>query len=813
MKNLNKILITALISFIVLSGTAFSQQGTTIKGVVVDKASGSPMESAAIQVFNSSDSSLTGGSLSDNKGEFTVTDIPKGTYNIRVSYIGYSSAVARNLKIDEKKEINLGTVRLEPSSEMTEEIEVVGEAPIMTIEAGKKIYDVKKDLTAKSGNVLDMLKNIPSIQVDNDGNVSLRGSGNVKILIDGKPSAMLSNGTQILQNIPANMVEKVEVINNPSAKYEAEGVSGIINLVMNQDTKQTGYSGNLKVNGGTEDKYNISGSGTTKLGKFGITGSYSYWNYSMPGRSSIDRTNYLSTTTPSIGQEMLWRYKGKSHYASFGADYEINKFNTLSLVANYFNYDRDISNNNTLYFYDVSNNLTSSIVTNVQDMRIGNNVDLTLTYNLKFENKEQDFTTFVNYSRRNEESPNDFKIYGVSSQPELEKKYSDYLFNFMNFQADYVHPFSEDLKIETGLKSNMRLIDGNYTFDYFDYNTNSWMPYSNRYNDADYTDVISAFYATVSGKYKDFSYQAGVRGEHTYLDFSIMSNSEQFNRDYIDLFPSFSLSQKIGQMNQVQLSYSRRINRPNLFLLNPFVDYFDEFTRRSGNPYLNPEYFHTAELGYTRYLPFGSVTLQGYFRNTNDDINFIAYVDTNGVSYSRPENRGTARTFGGELVIQGGFAKWWTFNTSANYYNTNLFNDDGVNNFDKDFNAWTVRFNTNAAIPDIFDVQLTYFYNGRQETSQGFIEPFQMMNLVLQKALFDKKIVLAMRINDLLNQQKFRLMSSDPTFKQTIFQKVNSRAVFLTLTYNFGENGVTKSQRTVLRKQRETEMEIQQSGN
>lgn len=817
MKTKTKTVIILFLFTFLVSFSTFSQDktsGTLIKGLVIDKETGMALESATIQIFKSVDSSLYNGTSSDKNGIFVLNDIPEGLYTVRISYIGYATAVAKNVKVNkEKKEINFGTIKLEVNSEMTQEINVEGEAPTMTMEGGKKIYDAKKDLTAQNGNVLDMLKNVPSVTVDNDGNVSLRGSSNVKVLIDGKPSALLSNGTQVLQNIPANTIDKVEIINNPSAKYEAEGISGIINLVMKQGQSSNAYSGNVKVNGGTEDKYNFATGGSMKKGKFSLNGNYSYWNYTLPGSSKIDRVSFSSIESRTVNQDLIWHYKGISHYGSFGIDYDIDKLNTLSLVGNVFQYKRNITAMNYLYFFDVNNISTYNFHSNNDDGREGLNLDATLTYTKKFETKGKEFTTFVNFSRRREDAPINYTNFDSTNTPFYTKKDSYYIFKFLNGQADYTHPIGENGKLETGLKSNARLIDGELKYTYLDNLSGNWYPSPGKDNDADYSDVITAFYATYSNKYKDFSYQAGLRGEHTYLDFSILKGTQTYNRDYIDLFPSMSLSQSIGKENQFQLTYSRRINRPNLFFLNPFVEQFDEFTKRSGNPYLNPEYINSAELGYTRYLPIGSVTLTGYYRNTKDVINFISNVDSNGVSYSHPDNRGKSNTYGLEMILQGGFAKWWTFNSSIDYFSTNIFNNTGINDFDKTYNAWSVRFSTNAAIPDIVDIQLFYFYMGKQINSQGEIQPFQMMNIALQKSFFDKKLVLGFRVNDLLNQQKFNLKASGTDFSQTVYQKTNSRAAFFTVTFNFGENGTSISKRTSQRKQREVETEIQQTGN
>lgn len=813
MKNLKTISVTFLILFFAFTLCGFSQGKIVngkISGVVFDKNTGSPLESATIQIFKPESENPVNGGATDKDGKFEITDVAEGIYNIKVSYIGYGNAVAKNVQINkEKLNVNLGKIELETNTETTQEIEVEGEIPIMTYEQGKKVFDVKKDLTAQTGTVLDLLKNIPSIDVDNDGNVSLRGSGNVKILIDGKPSALLSQGTQVLQNLPANVIDKVEVINNPGAKYEAEGVSGIINLVMKSDQKTEGYGWNLRANSGTEDKYNISGGAMWKKDKLTLNGNYSFWRYLMPGVTDLYRNNFNNPNFSMINQKFDWKYKGNSHFGSFGLDYELNKLNTLSFVANGFYYDRGIANRNIINFYGLNNALISEQTYFIDDSRDGYNIEGTLTYSKKFEEKGRDFTTFLNYSRRTEETNLNYKIYDQNNFLDETQNDVNYTFNFLNFQADYIHPLSETDKLETGLKSNYRYIFGDYIFR--ELVNGNWQPIPGKLdNDADYKDLISAAYLTYSGSYKDFGYQAGLRSEHTYLDFSIMQGTEKFNRDYIDFFPSASLSQKIGNENSVQATYSRRINRPNLYFLNPFVEQFDEYTKRSGNPYLNPEYINSFELGYTRYLPIGSATLTGYFRNTNNTIQYLSFIDTNGINFSRPENKGKSDTYGLELLLQGGFAKWWTFYASASYFNTNIYDNA---TYDKNFNAWRTRFTTNAAIPALFDVQLTYFFFGKQYNSQGTIDPFQMLNLAVQKSFFDKKLTVGIRVQDLLNQQKFRRIVSEADFSQTIFQKTNTRTAFLFISLNFGEQNGSKAKRTAEQKQRENEGQIQQTGN
>ena len=815
-KEMKKIIFSLVVILAVMIASNFSNaqdngSNGKIKGVVLDKNTNTPMESAAVQLFDK-DSNLVGGALTTTEGKFIIEDIKPGVYNLKISYIGYGTAYAKNVEVSStKKELSIGTVKLEVNTEMTQEIEVVDEAPVMTMEAGKKVFDVKKDLTAQTGNALDMLKNIPSVDVDNDGNVSLRGAGNVKILINGKPSAMLSNGTQFLQSIPANMIDKVEVINNPSSKYEAEGISGIINLIMKENSS-IGYNGNIKANGGTGDKYNISGNMNYKKGALSLTGNYSFWSYQIPGTMTSNRKLLDNDVKNVLQQNTRWKYKGVSHYGSFGADYDINEKNTLSvnLSTIFFNRNRDIKSLSD--FYNSGGVMTDKLNTNNIDITDGYNVDATVTYTKKFEEKGNELTASVNFSGRKEDGDMNYAEDDLINPTDFQKRVTGYRYDFLNSQIDYVYQISENSKFETGLKNNTRFIKGDAFYSEYDKNTNTWQPMTMRNNNVDYFDNIGAGYVNYSGKYKNFSYQVGLRGEFTNSKLTLLQETGEYKQNYFDIFPSASLSQKIGLENQLTATYSRRINRPNLWFLNPFKDYSDPNNIRSGNVYLKPEYINSFELGFTRYLPFATLTLTSYYRNVNDIINFIVTVDGNGVSYLRPENLGNSNTYGLEFIAQGGFAKWWTYNGSVSYYSTNTYGSSVLADFDKTFYAWSGRFNTNVMLADIADISFTYFYNGKNVTAQGTIEPFQMMNIAVQKNLFEKRLVLGLRVNDLLNQQAHKLYWAGTNYEANLYGKPSSRSLFLTLTYNFGDTGM-KTSRVQQRKQREMEGEIQQTGN
>lgn len=803
---------SSLLLLAILFGNCFAQDNTsgTVKGIVLDKTTNSPLESVAIRIIKSDDSTLLKGTSTDADGKFSIGEIPFGLYTVRVSLIGYNNAVAKNVVISsEKKLINFGTIKLEVRNETTEEITVVDDAPTMTFEEGKKIYNVEKDFAAKSGSVLDLLKNIPSVDVDNDGNVSLRGGGNVKILIDGKESALLSNGNQALQNISANTVEKIEVINNPSAKYEAEGISGILNIIIKKG-QNIGYNGNFRLNTGTKDKYNFSTGGSLKKGNYSLSGNYGFWNFYNPGHSEVNRTSFQSIESRTTEQDIYWYFKGIGHFGSLGADYEINKLNNLTFTGNVFYHRSDFGKDNYDNFYSSNGILTKYFHNYNNVFTEGFSMEGMLSYNKKYEEKGRELTIQTNYSNRYFDNPIDYRNYNPDNSIYFTRADYNTYFNFLNSQADYIHPIGEKTKLEAGLRGSYRNVDADYKYLLFDNNTNQWAVYQNRENNILFKDFVAASYATFSGKYKDFSYNLGLRGEYYLRDFSLKEGQESYNEKYFDLFPNINLTQSINKENSIQGTYSRRINRPNLYFLNPFIFQNDKYIKRAGNPYLNPEYVNSFELGYTRYLSFATLTLSGYFRNILDNINMIKTIDTNGAIFTTYKNTGTSNTYGLEFIMQLSPAKWWNINGSLSYYYNRIFNNDNSSQYDNSYRGFSSRITSNMNIPDLFDIQIQYNYFGVRLTPQGKYNPLHYLSASIQKSFLDKKLTLGLRLRDIFDQEAHDLVLETNEFSQIIYEKGHSRVLTFTLSFNFGEQFNTNSQRNIQRRQREAENEIQQ---
>ncbi len=816
----NKIILAIIILSFAFLAEAYSQRNKdvvgSISGFVMDKSNGNPLESATIQVFKAKDSTLITGGATDKAGFFKIENVQGGKYNVLVSYIGYNSVYRKEVMITGKeKDVDLGTVNLTFSTEMTDVIEVVTEAPIMTMEVDKKVYNVEKDIVSQTGSATDVLKNIPSVTVDDDGNVSIRGSGNIKILINGKPSGLFGgDDNTVLENIPASTIEKIEVINNPSAKYEAEGIGGIINLILKQN-KGFGYNGNLSISSGINDRYNINAGVNLKDEKYSLSLNYSWRKFTMTGIGDGYRENFFSDSLRFLDQSLDFNNKMQSHFLSAGFEYNFTKKHSLALTTGINFRDRERNAFEWSEFKNINNVINSLFSSRSIDDESGKNIDLSLVHRLLFEKKGQELSSSLSYSRNTDDEVEDLTIQyfdanrnPLNNTPDLEKNDMNMKFNFVTFQSDYVHPLSEDSKLETGLKLNYRNILADQTYTYFDYINNIWAPDVARNNNADYTDYIPAGYLIFSNKYKNFSYKAGLRAEFTKVDFQIAQNNQNFSNDYFSLFPSLFLSQKLGKTDEVQLNYSRRINRPNMRFLNPFIDYSDPLNLRQGNPYLNPEYINSLEAAYVKYLDFAIVTASVFFKNVNDPINRYRTVDSTGVSLTTFKNLGKTYNYGIEFISQASFTKWWNTNINFSYFKMDTEGNDGSKDFNNSTYSYTAKLMSNMAIPDLFDFQLSYNYMGRTVSAQGITEPFQSFDVAFKKDFFFKRLSLSLRISDLFNQQKFQFTTNGTGFISENMRKRDSRMAMLTVTYRFGNDESSPGKKKKGQKENNNENEM-----
>ena len=736
-------------------------------------------------------------------GAFLIEDVPGGKYKISVSYIGYSTSLLRNVAVNSKtKDVDLGKIMLSQGTEMTNEIVVVDEAPVMQMDAEKKTYNLDKSLVTESGSVTDVLKNIPSVTVDQDGNVSLRGSSDVKILINGRPSTMFGgDNNSNLESIPADNVEKIEIITNPSAKYDAEGTSGIINIVLKENSS-LGYNVNLSSNVGTQDKYNTSVGINLRNNKFNFFVNYNFRLTNMNSTGVGYRQNLFSDSLRNFNQSSSGNNKNFGNFISGGLDYNIDKLNLVGFSLGYNNRNRDQNNLTTYSNTNINGAFTSLFNTWNPTTENGYTLDATLTYKKKFENSKKEFNASLSYSKDKEDETSNLKTQyydanrnPLNNTPVLENSLTNNNYNFWTFQADFTNPISDDSKFEAGYRFSLRNTVTGVNYLNYDYTSSQWLPEVLKNNDANYDDYINAVYGTYMNKFKNFSYMLGLRFEYTDVRFDIQQNTTQYKTDYLSIFPSLHFSQKVSTNDDIMLNYTRRINRPRLHFLDPFVDYSDPLNLSAGNPYLKPEYINSVELGYAHYFPFAILTSSVFYRNVQDVINRYKTVDSTGVTFTTFNNVGNSNYYGFEFILQASPTKWWNGNINFSYFNMVLSGNNGSQSFENSTNSWTAKAISSMAIPNLFDIQLSYNYTGKTVTAQGEMEPRQSFDIALKKDFFNRRLSLTFRIQDLFKTQKFENITTAPGFTADMTRSRDSRVAFLTLTYRFGTDSNNKDKK------------------
>ena len=778
-----------------------SAKGTII-GKVIDKETSAPLESATIQVLKMRDSSMVTGAETDSKGQFNL-EVPYGNYKLKISYISYSTAVFNGIQINaQNTSHDAGTIPLNANMTTTEVIEVTAEKDFMETSIDKKVFNVEKSIVSQGGTATDVLSNIPSVTVDADGNVSIRGNSNIKFLVDGKPSGLIgTDPTNALQQISANSIDRVEVIDNPSSKYDADGTAGIINLVMKK-SDVAGYNANISVSAGTLDKYNPTFTFNYKSKSFNLYGGYNFRLFNMGGSGVSFRQNSFGDSLFYFDQKTAQHFNMLGHSGNLGFDYLLDKQNTLSLSAAYNNRDRTINQDLYFQYLGASQNLTSQYVRNNIEEHTGNGVDLTLSYDHKFSKPKEDLSAVVYFSNNNDNetlniNQQDFDANGVpiNNTPLLQNTYTNGKYSLGSFQVDYYHPLGDgksDSRIELGYKATLRNTSSNFRSETFNYEQNVFTNDSLMNNNLEYKEQIHDLYGLYANNIKDFKYQIGLRLEESITQPHLITTNQTFNNDYFNVFPSFFVSQKLGETNELQLNYSKRINRPRISMLNPFIDYSDPYNLQQGNPNLQPEYVNSYQFSYIKYFSFASVNTTLFYKQINDMMSRIITVDPDGVSLTTFENLNSAKSYGVELTANGHPFKWYNFNADFTYFRMIINGNDPNAALNNDNYSYTAKLMNNFNVFKLFDLQIAYNYQGPSVLAQGRMDPIQSFNVAIKKDILNNKGTIGFRVSDIFNQLKYSSETSGPGFVQDMTRVRDSRIAFLTFSYRFGSDGNDK---------------------
>lgn len=811
-----KIFITAIISLLlIVSGIkveaepaeALPVEAGVIRGKVMDAKTHEPMQFVNASVRKAGDTAPLKGMVTDETGAFHITNLPQGSYTLSISFIGYKPVEKNFTLTKEKPGINFRTVSLAEDSQLLGEVKVTGQKTQMRFDIDKKVFNVDQNISSTGGTASDVLSNIPSVEVDNEGEVSLRGSSDVTVWINGRASGLSAdNRGQILEQLPAESIERIEVITNPSAKFSPEGTSGIINIVLKED-RRAGYYGSLQAGVDTRGGWNLSGNVNYSRQKMEMYAGLGYRERKRDGGGYTNRTNtdadgnaisFLNQTSDNSGDGgqtfaragLTWHLTSTDHVniGAFGMFGKRNQTTTIDYLSNV-----------------PGSFLNSQRITDADNPMKGGNVELGYKHDFS---KTSSIDVVGSWNTWNMDQKSTYKQHSVF---ENDRETSTYQWqrNKMQshnweLQADYVNAFSDFSKIEAGYK-------GTFSRQNSPVETRTGRSAEDAvadeqlYNRFYYDQDVQALYATYSGRFGDFGYQAGLRGEYSHTNTRSLGYGQEkgdvkpYKDDYFSLFPSVFLTYTLPANNEIQVNYSRRISRPWGHQLNPFMNLTDSTNISFGNPYLTPQYSNSMELNYIKNWDAHMLSVSAYYRNTNDVIQRISYLEED-VMKSTFENVAKTQSAGTEIVAKNRLFSILDLTTTVNLYYNKLdgfvYHPAGAQapvtgKGNEDF-SWNAKMIANVALPAAISLQLTGNYNSRQLIAQGHRKSNYSLDAGLRKSFLNRKLSVSVNGRDLLDSRKWKNETSGSGFKQTSSNWRSGRTVGFTLTWSFGNMNAGK---------------------
>ena len=762
------------------------QASVKITGTVLDQETNDPLEYATLVLQSVNDPEKITGGITDANGKFEV-EAASGSYNLSVEYISYKSYKAPNFQL--RSNTDLGVINLSMDVAQLAEVEVVGVRSTVELRMDKKVYNVGTDMTVKGGSVTDVLDNVPSVSVDVEGNISLRGNESVRILINGKPSALSGLSPEALKQLPADAIEKVEVITNPSARYDAEGTAGILNIVLKQ-SKTAGLNGSVNVYAGHPDNYGGSLSLNLRRDKFNIFTNTTYRYRSGPGNSLFRQENFDANGQTMGYQNEIRNTDRKStgFNTNVGFEYFLDDKNSSS-ITNSFVFGKSTGDNPVdidFYNFDANRNPTIQRNRSTLEDELREQVQYSLNYQKKFDKDGHQLTFDYQYSRGtdNENSIISEIILGENIDLDTERTINDEKQNSQLLQMDYVLPFGKDNQSQFEIGYRGTFGNNNTDFDFGllqpDGNFNSDPNYS---NELIYKENINAAYTQLGTKFNKFSILAGLRMEASDIGIELVNTNDITNKDYVNWFPSLFLGYEFSETEQFTISYSKRLRRPWSRFINPFPSRSSNTNLFQGNPDLDPTLTDAYDLGYLKRWDKITLNTSAYYNRSTGVFQFITRETGDFVSIENPDdpanpivvpvqvrtpiNLATEERYGMEFTTTYTPIRNWRLSWNLNAYQRNLegnytyvnSNDQTiVQNFDADNFSWFTRFSAKLPLPGKIDFQTNFFYMGPSKDAQSTNKGMLGSDLALSKEILKDKASLSLNVNDLFNS---RIRKSD----------------------------------------------------
>ena len=799
---MKKLLLLIVTTLAISSIRGQTIQQITLSGKVIDNLSNQPLEYATIVAKNTKDKKVYGG-ITTPQGTFEVK-IPIGIYDISIEFISFKTQ--KFLKRNLTQNTNLGTIKLSESAESLDEIKIVAEKTTVDIRLDKKIYNIGKDLSVRGGNASDVLGNVPSVQVDVEGNVSLRGNDNVTIFIDGRPSALVGlNGAEALRQIPAEAIERVEVITSPSARYDAEGTGGILNIILRKN-KIVGFNGSLQIDLGYPERLGSALNAnyrTSKWNFFTNTG----WRYNATPGNAFNDTRFFSANAQNarVVEARKFGRLGRNLFTSFGAEYYIN--DKSSIIGNlvYSRGNDDDRNINIIDRFNTKGGINESTIRTEEESQDENRVQFTLDYVNNFDGKGRKLTINAQYSTEVQDVNNNITEFdttnGNNLLNDLELVIEDQDEKRGLLQIDYVHPVGESIQYEAGYRGNYRDIYNKfYLAERLVFPNGPLVPDAGLNNSFNYQELVNAAYLQYGQEFNKVSILGGLRFEHTSIDILQQTSANTGSKSYSNLFPTVNLGIEFNESESITIGYNKRIRRPRGRFLNPFPSRSSESNIFSGNVDLNPVISDVFEIGYLKKWEKFTLNTSVYYNTSNDNWEFIQQdtgdLTDNGDPIIRrfPVNLSTQERMGFEFTVNYRPIKAWNINADFNLFKVTTDGDytDPVSNITQNFDfentAFFVRLNQKMTFFKELDVQLNMNYRGPDKNAQSTREGIFSTNLAASKDIMKKKATLSLNVSDLFNSRKRRSTSFIPgAFEQYGEFQWRERQIRVSFVYRFNE--------------------------
>ena len=806
MKNLFGFLLTLII---LTPSIYYSQQKSVtskiiISGKIIEKNNKTPLEYATVTFKNSTNPKQIFGGISDSRGDFSI-EIEPGSYDILFEFISFKPFIINQREI--LTNTNFGTINLEEDFNQLEEVTIRAERTTVEIKLDKKVYNVGKDLMVKGGTVSDILDNIPSVTVDIEGNISLRGNENVKVLIDGRPSNAI-NIAEALRLIPADAIDRVEVITNPSARYDAEGGGGLLNIILKKGKNQ-GFNGSFIANTAYPETYGLTGTINYKTKHFNIftTQGLNYRN--NPG-NAITNSRYLNpndnTTRDFMNETRDNQRMSKAYNGTFGIDWMFNETTTWTNIVNYRDsYGTNIDNVLQKY-YDVGFNYDYTRNRINLENSTSSNIEFTTNFTKKFKKEGHKLTIDGNFSSNLDENIANIKDTNTDNATVR----TDETTNIQEqkrilIQTDYVLPFGKGNQFEAGYR-------GDFLENTTDYSViRNGTPFNIFTNIIEYKERVNALYSQLGFKMNKLSTLFGMRWEDSNIDVNQLTPIDYNNKNYNNFFPSAFLTYEISKETSFSLSYSKRIQRPRGRLLNPFNNFSSNVNIFVGNPDLNPAFTDAIDFGYIKRWNNITFNTSLYANKTNDVFQYVRKESgdfENGVPIIiiTPINLSTEYRAGFEFTLNYSPYKWWKLNGSFNYFyvetdgDYNFVNSNNVTtnqNFDFKTTSWFTRLTSKVTLPNKIDWQTNMTYNGEQKNAQGSSLAVFGMNIAFSKDVLNDNGTINFNISDVFNSRKRIMESYIPGVVDSNGEmQWRVRQINLSFTYRFNVKKNEKEKRT-----------------